>query len=335
MFDTLLSYILYPLSFLTLPSSQYFMPTYFAAAAFGLVVLMLVKRRIFGIAAIKRILWPARLVQHASTRLDIKLFFIGAYYLLLQVLFVGGLTVLSVEGAVAALDRIAGFRPSPTGPSWLITGTTMLLVFLAVEFGYWFSHMLMHRIPALWEFHKVHHSAEVLTPVTEWRQHPVELAMFPVLIGIVSSLVQGPMIWAFGASAQVVDPVKANLISMAFWYTTVHLRHTELPIYVGNFVAKLIQTPAHHQVHHSIDPKHFDKNMGYCLSIFDWLFGTLYIPSRDEKLTYGLGHEDTALETAVGSIVAPFGRAFALASESVRSRLRAKPKSPETVSQKG
>ncbi len=335
MFDTLLSYILYPLSFLTLPSSQYFMPTYFAAAAFGLVVLMLVKRRIFGLTQIKRILWPARLVQHASTRLDIKLFFIGAYYLLLQVLFVGGLTVLSVEGAVAALDRIAGFRPSPTGPSWLITGTTMLLVFLAVEFGYWFSHMLMHRIPALWEFHKVHHSAEVLTPVTEWRQHPVELAMFPVLIGIVSSLVQGPMIWAFGASAQVVDPVKANLISMAFWYTTVHLRHTELPIYVGNFVAKLIQTPAHHQVHHSIDPKHFDKNMGYCLSIFDWLFGTLYIPSRDEKLTYGLGHEDTALETAVGSIVAPFGRAFALASESVRSRLRAKPKSPETVSQKG
>ncbi len=333
MFDTFLSYLLYPLSFLTLPSSQYFMPTYFAAAAFGLVVLMLVKRRIFGLTQIKRILWPARLVQHASTKLDIKLFFIGAYYLLLQALFVGGLTVLSVEGAVAALDQIAGFRPAPMGPSWLVTGSTMLLVFLAVEFGYWFSHMLMHRIPALWEFHKVHHSAEVLTPVTEWRQHPVELAMFPLLIGIVSSLVQGPMIWAFGATAQVVDPVKANLISMAFWYTTVHLRHTELPIYVGNFLAKLIQTPAHHQVHHSIDPKHFDKNMGYCLSIFDWLFGTLYIPSRDEKLTYGLGHEDTALETAVGSIVAPFGRAFAMVAKPFKSRIGAKPESAEGVSQ--
>ncbi len=334
MLDTILSYLIYPLSYLTLPSSQYFMPTYFAAAAFGIVVLMVIRRRVFSIAQIRRIVWPARLVQHASTRLDIKLFFLGAYYLLVQALLVGGLTFLSVDGAVAVLDRIAGFRPMPIAPSWLVTGVTMLLVFLAVEFGYWFSHFLMHRVPALWEFHKVHHSAEVLTPVTEWRQHPIELAMFPVLIGIVSSLVQGPMIWAFGASAQVVDPVKANLISMAFWYTTVHLRHTELPIYVGNFLAKLIQTPAHHQVHHSIDPKHFDKNMGYCLSIFDWLFGTLYIPSRHEKLTYGLGHEDTALETAVGSIVAPFGRAFAIVVKSVRSRFGVKTKSTEAASQR-
>jgi sterol desaturase/sphingolipid hydroxylase (fatty acid hydroxylase superfamily) len=335
MFDTIMSYLLYPLSYLMLPSSQYFMPTYFAAAAFGIVVLMVMKRRLLGIRQIKLLLWPARLVQHASTRLDAKLFFIGAYYLLLQALFVGGLTVLSVDGAVAVLDRIAGFRPAPLAPSWLVTGTTMLLVFLAVEFGYWFSHFLMHRIPALWEFHKVHHSAQVLTPATEWRQHPVELAMFPVLIGIVSSLVQGPMIWAFGASAQVVDPVKANLISMAFWYTTVHLRHTELPIYVGNFLAKLIQTPSHHQVHHSIDPKHFDKNMGYCLSIFDWLFGTLYIPSRDEKLTYGLGHEDTALETAVGSIVAPFGRAFAIVVKPVKIWFGGKAKSEEAASPQG
>ena len=73
--------------------------------------------------------------------------------------------------------------------------------------------------------------------------------------------------------------------------------------------------------------------MGYCLSIFDWLFGTLYIPSRDEKLTYGLGHEDTALETAVGSIVAPFGRAFAIVVKPFKSRTGAKPESAEVVSQ--
>jgi sterol desaturase/sphingolipid hydroxylase (fatty acid hydroxylase superfamily) len=105
----------------------------------------------------------------------------------------------------------------------------------------------------------------------------------------------------------------------------VHLRHTELPIYVSGWMAKLIQTPAHHQVHHSTDPKHFDKNMGYCLSIFDWLFGTLYIPKKDEKLSYGLGHEDSALETAVGSLFAPFGRAFALLAKPGRKRPDAKP----------
>ena len=320
MFETLIAYALYPVGLLTSPTSQYFLPTYAAAILFGLALMMLVKRRIFGLEQIKRILWPQRLVNHPSTRLDVKLFFLGAYYLLLQAVMVGGMTFLSVDATVAALDWLTGAHPSPIGPSWTVTGVTMLLVFLAVEFGYWFAHYMMHRIEWLWEFHKVHHSAEVLTPVTEWRQHPVELALFPILIGVVSSLVQGPMVWLFGAEAQVIDPVHANLISMAFWYTTVHLRHTELQIYAPAWLAKLIQTPPHHQVHHSTNPKHFDKNMGYCLSLFDWLFGTLYIPKKDEKLAYGLGHEDSALETAVGSMLAPFGRAFALLARRVRKQ---------------
>lgn len=321
MFETLVAYALYPIGLLTSPDSQYFLPTYGAALLFGLALVMAVRRKWLGLAQIKRLVWPARLVGHASTKLDVKLFFLGAYYLLLQAVMVGGMTFLSVESTVALLDHVAGFRPEAIGPSWLVTGATMALVFLAVEFGYWFAHFMMHRVEWLWEFHKVHHSAEVLTPVTEWRQHPVELALFPILIGLVSSLVQGPMVWLFGASAQVVDPVHFNLISMAFWYTTVHLRHTELPIFAPDWLAKLIQTPPHHQVHHSTNPKHFDKNMGYCLSLFDWLFGTLYIPKKDEKLAYGLGHQDSALETAVGSMIAPFGRAAAILAKAFRKRL--------------
>ena len=41
-----------------------------------------------------------------------------------------------------------------------------------------------HKIPALWEFHKVHHSAEVMTPLTELRQHPVEIIVVVNLIGL-------------------------------------------------------------------------------------------------------------------------------------------------------
>ncbi len=279
----ILFYTFYPLLSMTTPDSQYYWATYLTAAIIGVVAMMVIKRRRLGLPAIRRILWPDRIVKHASTWLDIKLFLLGSYFLLFQALLVGGLTLVSVDGAVAALDWLAGFRPEPSEPSWTITGFTMTFMFLAVEFGYWFSHFLMHSIPELWEFHKVHHSAEVLTRFTEWRQHPVELALFPLLIGLVSTIVQGPMVWGFGQSAQVVDPVRANLISMAFWFTTVHLRHTELPIHVNGWLARLIQTPPHHQVHHSTDPRHFNKNMGYCLSLFDWLFGTLYIPKKDES----------------------------------------------------
>jgi sterol desaturase/sphingolipid hydroxylase (fatty acid hydroxylase superfamily) len=309
MLETTFWFLMNPFTDFARLTSQYFWLTYFTAAAFGAAVVMAVRRRRLSLRQIRRLAWPKRLVQSPSTLLDAKLFLIGSYYMLAQFLLVGGLTLLSVNGAVSALDRMFGARPAPIGPSYLATGASMLLVFLAVELGYWFSHWLMHRIPALWEFHKVHHSAEVLTPLTELRQHPLELMLFPLLIGAATSLTKGPMIWYFGESSQVVGPVSANWISMVFWFTTVHLRHTELPIHATGLLGHLVQSPGHHQVHHSTDPKHFNKNLGYCLSIWDWAFGTLHIPSKDEKLTYGLGHEDTPLETVLGSMFAPFGRA--------------------------
>ena len=72
--------------------------------------------------------------------------------------------------------------------------------------------------------------------------------------------------------------------------TVLHLRHTHLWITVPGIWARLLQTPAHHQIHHSADPRHFDKNLGLFLSVWDWAFGTLWTPERrKEALTFGLG----------------------------------------------
>ncbi len=120
------------------------------------------------------------------------------------------------------------------------------------------------------------------------------------------------MVWYFGEAAQVIDPVKANLISMAFWYTILHLRHSELPIYATGWLGRIIQSPAHHQVHHSVNPKHFDTNLGYCLSFWDWVFGTLYVPAKGEKFDFGLGHHDDAMDTVMGSVFTPIGRSLAV-----------------------
>ena len=305
-----LSYLLFPIYYITQPSSQYYWPTYVSAGGTAIIIYLVAKRRYrFNLKSAIKLVLPWRLVSHESTKLDLKLFFIGVYYILVQALLVSGATTISVAGTVHLLTNLFGAAPAAFGPSYVITGITMVFVFMAVEFGYWFSHFMMHKIPALWEFHKVHHSAEVLTPLTEWRQHPVELALFPILMGSASCLVQGPFVYYFGASAQVVNPASANLISMVFWYTILHLRHSELPFYATGLLGKIIQAPAHHQVHHSTNPKHFDKNLGYCLSVFDWAFGTLYVPRKGEKFAFGLGHKDSALETALGSMVAPFGRA--------------------------
>lgn len=320
--DTLnyiLGFLAFPFYYVMQPGSQYYLPTYVGAGFTALLIAMVLRRKRLSLRGAVRLLLPRRLISHASTKLDIKLFFVGVYFLLLQVVLVGGTSLLSVTGTVKALTAAFGATPQPVRPSYAITALCMVLVFLAVEFGYWFAHFMMHKVPALWEFHKVHHSAEVLTPLTEWRQHPLELMLFPVLMGGASCLIQGPIVWYFGASALVLDPMTANLISMAFWYTILHLRHSELPFYATGLLGKLIQAPAHHQVHHSTNPKHFDKNLGYCLSVFDWMFGTLYVPRKGETFSYGLGHADSPLETAVGSVLAPIGRAFTLITRRLRA----------------
>ena len=318
--SSLASYVFFPIYYLLQPGSQYYWATYVGSAFTALILYVGLNRRFrMSIKGALQIVLPRKLLGAESTKLDAKLFFVGVYYLLLQVAVVGGTTVLSVGGVVSALTHFVGPPHVAAGPSWIITGATMFLAFMAVELGYWLSHYLMHKIPFLWEFHKVHHSAEVLTPLTEWRQHPVELALFPILMSGASCLVQGPMVWLFGEGAQVVSPLEANYISMAFWYTILHLRHSELPFYATGLLGKIIQAPAHHQVHHSTNPAHFDMNLGYCLSVWDWAFGTLYIPRKGEKFNFGLGHKDDALETVVGSVLAPFGRALALVVKIVPS----------------
>ena len=317
-----IAYLLFPIYYLTQSDSQYYWPTYVTAAVSAILISMLVTRRFrMSLRRMKEVILPSKLLAHESSKLDAKMFFVGLYYLALQVLLVGGTTVLSVAGAVTFLNNTLGAAPTPIGPSWTVTLITMFLVFMAVEFGYWFSHFLMHKIPALWEFHKVHHSAEVLTPLTEWRQHPVELALFPILMSGAAVLVQGPMVWYFGEAAQVIDPMKANLLSMVFWYTILHLRHSELPITAEGVLGRIIQTPAHHQVHHSTNPKHFDTNLGYCLSVWDWAFGTLYVPKKGEKFNFGLGHHDDAMDTVLGSIFTPIGRALAVILKSLGVKL--------------
>jgi sterol desaturase/sphingolipid hydroxylase (fatty acid hydroxylase superfamily) len=74
-------------------------------------------------------------------------------------------------------------------------------------------------------------------------------------------------------------------------------------------LGRLFVSPAHHQVHHSSNPKHFNKNFGSCLALWDWMFGTLYVPQRErEPLTFGFGDHPDA-HTMKGELVDPLRNA--------------------------
>jgi sterol desaturase/sphingolipid hydroxylase (fatty acid hydroxylase superfamily) len=178
---------------------------------------------------------------------------------------------------------------------------------------------MLHRLPVLWEFHRVHHSAKVLSPLTELRQHPVE----SIVVGATCAASYGLTLTAarlvWGSDLHLLAFWQPGVILFLLFATYTHLRHSHVRLGAPAWLSHLIQTPLQHQVHHSTDPRHFDRNLGFGLSLFDWMFGTLYIPGADEQLDFGLhddaGAPDELMASArlIDHLWRPFVRAFAIA----------------------
>jgi sterol desaturase/sphingolipid hydroxylase (fatty acid hydroxylase superfamily) len=259
--------------------------------------------------AFVRTIFTKRILLHPSSLVDLRLWTINV--IVLAVAY-GWLAVgnLACRGLVlAGLTRAFGAHAPLAWPIWLVMGIATLFELLAYEFGYWGAHYVFHRVPALWEFHKVHHSAEVLTTLTEMRQHPVEIIAFVNVIAVTTGSVFGAMTYLFGPGVGHFTLFNGNIALVLFLLTWGHLRHSSIWIAFTGFAGRLFQSPAHHQIHHSIDPRHFDKNLGFALAIWDWAFGTLYIPSKQREVTrYGVGDAHGDFASATRSLIRPFIR---------------------------
>ena len=278
------------------------------AVAFLLVRRRPVKRNV-KYSVMGRALFP-RWLRRPSFRADIGFFLLNV--LLFGILF--GWAIMSsrfVSQIVSvALTDTFGVLPK-TGLNEVTSKSIVTVVlFLAYELGYWIDHYLSHRIPMLWEFHKVHHTAEVLTPLTNFRMHPVDSVVFINILAIVLGVTGGILDYLQLGSAFEVGG--QNLILVAFVFITVHLQHSHVWIATTGLLGRVILSPAHHQIHHSDKPIHFNKNLGSCLSIWDWLFGTLHLPERKrERLNFGVTTRARDHHTAIGSLILPFVQAVA------------------------
>ena len=271
-----------------------------------------------------RSVFAQRIVLHPSSILDMKLWalntlaFAGAYGLL-------GVSGLFWRGAgVAMMTGLFGAHEPAAWPIWAILALTTILELLAYEFAYWGAHYCFHSIEALWEFHKVHHSAEVMTTLTEMRTHPVEIISFMNAIGLATGLVFGVLTYVFGPGVRPFTLLNGNIVLMLFLITIGHLRHSHLWIPFTGLMGRLFQSPAHHQIHHSDDPKHFNTNLGFALAVWDWAFGTLYIPNEREPIRFGVGARHVDFSSVFKLYFLPFKR-------SAQALLGAKPKAEPVV----
>ena len=159
----------------------------------------------------------------------------------------------------------------------------------------------MHTIPILWEFHKVHHSAKVLTPITFYRVHPVENFLFGLRYSLSIGFVTGIFIYFFGAMIDIYTVVGVNVFLFVFSIFGANLRHSHVPFSYFAFIEKWLMSPKQHQIHHS--RKHFDKNYGGFVSIWDRMFGSLQLSNEVPILKFGLRKNQMGDYTSLKSLI--------------------------------
>ena len=236
-----------------------------------------------------RAILSRRVLLHRSTFADLAYCVIG----LATLGAILGWAVLSTswisDGVVALLTRSLGPAPQWRAPDWLLDAIRTVALFLAYELGFFIDHWLKHRVPALWELHKAHHSAEVLTPLVNFRVHPLDSLILANNLALFIGVIGGFAQYALGREAVSFTLFDQNVLMLLYIYLTAQLQHSEIWIPFTGLWGRVFMSPAHHQLHHSANPAHFNCNMGASLAIWDWLAGSLRMPSSEPPgLAFGV-----------------------------------------------
>ncbi len=283
------------------------------------------KRRI-RLRAWRRALFPRHLFASPSTKADFGLFLLNT--LAAGALFGWALLAATQVGATTrdALTALFGARGSTPLPGPVVGVVATIALFLAYEVAYWLDHCLSHKIPFFWAFHKAHHTAEVLTPLTAYRMHPVDSLKFGNISALIIGAMLGLLSWSFGGPVHEYAINGTNALLVAFIFGLIHLQHSHFWIATTGVWSRVLLSPAHHQIHHSDNPKHFDRNFGSTLAVWDWLAGTLHAPAaRRERLVFGAGADVHRPHSVTGTLITPFVEAAAT--------LRIEPDSPAPAPQ--
>lgn len=181
---------------------------------------------------------------------------------------------------------------------------------LVFDFFYYWYHRFQHKWGWLWEVHRLHHSEAALSVLTSYRHHWLEEFFRSFFIFL-------PMNWLIS----IIPPASvAATLLIRQWNG---FFHSNIRISLGRFTG-VVAGPQYHRIHHSIEPKHFDKNFAAFFPIWDWMFGTYWKPETGEWPQTGLS-DTNGLWTTRELLLAPFQAWL----RPIESRIRRRRQVPE------
>ena len=195
----------------------------------------------------------------------------------LSLRLLGPLLAIGVA-AWASVEHIGLFNLTDW-PLWI----EIPLAFIALDFAIYIQHVISHRVPLFWRFHKVHHTDRDLDASSALRFHPVEI--------LASMIYKCGLIFIIGPAGLTVLIFEIALNGSAmFNHANLHL-----PLGLDKILRRLIVTPDMHRVHHSVIKGETNSNYGFNFSIWDRLFRTYRAQPKagHDGMTIGLREYQT------------------------------------------
>ncbi|WP_125779010.1 sterol desaturase family protein [Pseudoalteromonas rubra] len=268
-------------------------------------------------------LFPRDVWLSDSAKLDYGLFVVNK---LIKALTFTPIVLTMVPVAIAVSDALEWLFGGPLHLAWdesVVIFLFTLMLFLVDDFTRYLLHLALHKIPFLWEFHKVHHSAKVLTPFTIYRSHPVESYLYACRMALTQGIVVGLGYFVFGTALSMFDILGANAFVFLFNICGSNLRHSHIWLSWGDKAENWFISPAQHQIHHSADPAHFDTNLGSALAIWDRLGRSLIRASQVRDIEIGVGRYDAGHDSLSAIYLKPLREAWlSLLPKSARGEVK-------------
>ncbi|MCB2083354.1 MAG: sterol desaturase family protein [Sphingomonadaceae bacterium] len=195
------------------------------------------------------------------------------FYFLVSTMFVQLLSFLALAPSTvinANTNSFDAFRAAIYNLPWVVQ---FVIVLVASDIVQYFFHRTFHRVPFLWGFHAIHHSAKSMDWLAGSRMHFIEI----ILLRAVTSL----PLFTLGFAPSVMQAY------IGFIYVWSSLLHANVK---GDFdrLGHWIATPRFHHWHHGLEREAFDVNFAIFFPTIDKLFGTFHLPEGRWPKDYGI-----------------------------------------------
>lgn len=224
---------------------------------------------------------------HYSSRIDIYLFIFNYWLRVMLIVPIIFSEVLIIEKTKGCFEFILPkYQPIALNPLFYSILFSLVL-FVIADFFRFFYHYLSHKIPFLWELHKVHHSAITLNPLTTYRVHPLDVVILIIKQILVTGVVAGVFSFFVIGEYAMLTIFGVQFFGLVINFFGANLRHSHIPISFGKKLETIFVSPIMHQMHHAINKNNNLVNLGSSLSIWDFLFKTYQRPDF-KPMRFGL-----------------------------------------------